>query len=175
MDEDKTDKYEEIRRQADALYDAMMRHEDKTSPLRGLLNEAQDIISAYDHKTLLAAKLEELNSKSDLTAFNDLIGRLGDMTQDSVYDVTTDLDARLIKQARTLDTMHDLLLHMSQYALAQDTGSLQIYVNMLLKTQDQSARTIERFKRLGHRNHVKIDKQTEQHNERTEQNATLDR
>ena len=117
-------------------------------PLKGLMEEARDIVAAYDHKNLLLSKLDDVNQCGDIHYSNELIARMADTAHDVVTDISIELDARLVKQARTMDAIQDLLIHISQYSLCQDTESLKTHLNLALRAQDQSARTIEKFKKL---------------------------
>lgn len=162
MGEETNEDYDKLHKEAEALFAALEKSEAKATPLNNLVNQARDIVAGYDHTALLAARLNLVSLHNTPAYFNDLIERLGDITESTVEDISLNLDARLIKQAQSLDAMHDLLLHLSQYALAQDTKSLQSHINLALRAQDQSARTIERFKKLGRKNYVKMAERTEQ-------------
>lgn len=139
---------EDYEREARALLAALEEKEEQATPLKGLINEARNIVARYDHTAGLAARLEVMNRHNAPAYFNDLIAKLGNITEETLNDISTDLDARLVKQAQSLDAMHDLFLHLSPYALAQDARTLQTHINLALRTQDQSARTIEKFKKL---------------------------
>ncbi len=119
----------------------------KTSPLDNLINEARDITAAYD-KHRFESDLMSVYLKNGQDYINEVGSYITDTTGRYFGNVEKDLDARLVKQAQALDSMHDLFLHLSQYALAQDRKSLHGYINIALRTEAQSAATIEKFKKL---------------------------
>ena len=146
MEEDEID-YKKMEQDADAFLKTYMGEHMKPSPLQSLLEETREMVRAYD-SSVIKSRLDNLNAFSDPIEFNTATSNFRENIENTLAGTSGDLEARLIKQAQSLDCLYDFFIRLAQYSLVENEKGLQGHINLALRAQDQSARTIEKFRKL---------------------------
>ena len=116
-------------------------------PLRDMINEARDMVAALGHESI-KTRIENIQSLTDPSFPKDRANDLRRVIEDEISGKTNDLEACLVKQAQSLDSLYDFFIQLSQYSLTEGLRDIHIPLNLALKAQSQSSNTIEKFKKL---------------------------
>ncbi len=137
--------------------------------LSALINKARKIVEDFEASRSKSNLYHYINTYHDPAHFNDFIGKTRDAIEGELKGNSDDLDARLIKQAQSLDCLFDYFVLRSQST--EDILEENRRINFALRAQDQSARTIEKFKKL-RKMRAQIEDQTSINPEQTSKKAS---
>ena len=132
--------------------------------LSNLLYKAREIVKDFEASQSKSNLYHYINTYHEPAHFNDFIGKTRDAIESELKGTSDDLDARLIKQAQSLDCLFDYFVLRSQST--EDILEENRRINFALRAQDQSARTIEKFKKL-RKSRARIEDQTSINAEQT--------
>ena len=124
-------------------------HLKNSVPLDHLLAEGRQLVENFRGNIVKSNLYHYLNTYHDPAHFNDFIGRCRENIEAELEGTSDDLDARLIKQSQSLDCLYDYFVLRSQTMsdLGEEEKEFR-HLNMALKAQSQSMRTIEKLRKL---------------------------